>query len=204
MWIDVVKPSITWRGKSRSWEKFFGDRRHSHDICEKDLSKKALNRKCLFNFLINKSVSPVSEKECSRCPDLWIVQVILAFNKNNIESVINWGQICWIGSYIRLPLELTDAARVKDYMLVFFCWQNASNSTKISTFAFFLAADKHAICVVDVNMHWSLWIRSFLGDEGEVPASVIYYHFLSSLFIISYSIFFCYYHYFFAVLISHG
>ena len=78
----------------------------------------------------------------------------------------------------------------------FFCWQNASNSTKISTFPFFLAADKHAICVVDVNMHWSLWIRSFLGDEGEVPASVIYYHFLSSLFIINCSIFFCYYHHF--------
>ena len=63
-------------------------------------------------------------------------------------------------------------------------------------FLYFLAADKLAICVVDVNMHWSLWIRSFLGDEGEVPASVIYYHFLSSLFIISYSIFFCYYHHF--------
>ena len=120
MWIDVVKPSITWRGKSRSWEKFFGDRRHSHDICEKNLSKKALNRKSHFNFLFNKLVSPVSEKERSRCPDLWIVQVILAFNKNNIESVINWGQICWIGSYIQLPLDLTDAARVKDYMLVFF------------------------------------------------------------------------------------
>ena len=87
-------------------------------------------------------------------------------------------------------LGVDRCSKSKRLYVGFFCWQNASNSTKISTFPFFLAADKHAICAVDVNMHWSLWIRSFLGDEGEVPASVIYYHFLSSLFIISHSIFF--------------
>ena len=97
-------------------------------------------------------------------------------------------------------------------MLFFCCWQNASNSTNISTFfLFFLAADKLAICVVDVNMHWSLWIRSFLGDEGEVPASVIYYHFCHHylslakchyiffvVIIIYHQLFhvFCYYHHF--------